>query len=91
VNFGIRALRLKGTHSTAFVRPSPGCDHPGAFVENSYDLRDTVSKNIQSHALRMGFDFIDEQNNNNLSGALDPSIPTSVFGISRMTRRSLKD
>jgi len=73
VNFGIPRIEIEGY---AFDRirfgPPQGATTPAAFVENSYDLRDTVSKNIQSHALRMGFDFIDEQNNNNLSGAARP-------------------
>jgi len=73
VNFGIPRIEIEGY---AFDRirfgPPQGATTPAAFVENSYDLRDTVTKNIQSHTLRMGFDFIDEQNNNNLSGAARP-------------------
>jgi hypothetical protein len=73
VNFGIPRVEIEGY---AFDRirfgPPQGATTPAAFVENSYDLRDTVTKNIQTHALRMGFDIIDEQNNNNLSGAARP-------------------
>ncbi len=73
VNFGIPRIEIEGY---AFDRirfgPPQGATTPAAFVENSYDLRDTVTKNVQSHTLRMGFDFIDEQNNNSLSGAARP-------------------
>jgi len=78
VNFGIPRIEIEGTHSTAFVSALPGCDHPAPSSKTATTLSDTVSKNFRVR-LRMGFDFIDEQNNNNSAARLDPSIPTSVL------------
>jgi hypothetical protein len=73
VDFGIPRIEIEGyPFDRIRFGPPQGATTPAVFVENSYDLRDTVTKNIQNHALRMGFDFIDEQNNNRLSGAARP-------------------
>src|ERR1700686_1083791 len=68
VNFGIPRIEIEGYNGFDRIRfgPPQGATTPAAFVENSFDFRDTVTKNIQNHALRMGVDVIAEQNNNNL-------------------------
>ena len=74
VNFGIPRIEVEGYNGIDRIRfgPPQGATTPAAFIENSFDFRDTVTKNIQNHALRMGVDVIAEQNNNNLSGAARP-------------------
>src|SRR6267154_2423520 len=74
VDFGIPRIEIEGYNNIDRIRfgPPQGATTPAAFVENSFDFRDTVTKNIQNHALRMGIDVIAEQNNNNLSGAARP-------------------
>jgi hypothetical protein len=74
VNFGIPRIEIEGYNGFDRIRfgPPQGATTPAAFVENSFDFRDTVTKNIQNHALRMGVDVIAEQNNNNLGGAARP-------------------
>src|SRR6266849_1180841 len=73
VNFGIPRIEIEGY---GFDRlrwgPPQGSTTPAAFVENSYNFRDKLTKNIRSHALSTGFDFSAEQNNNNLSGQARP-------------------
>jgi len=74
VNFGIPRIEIEGYNGFDRIRfgPPQGATTPAAFIENSFDFRDTVTKNIQNHALRMGADVIAEQNNNNLGGAARP-------------------
>jgi len=73
VNFGIPRIEIEGYNFDRIrFGPPQGATTPAAFTENSFDFRDTVTKNINSHALRLGIDVIDEQNNNNLSGAARP-------------------
>jgi hypothetical protein len=73
VDFGIPRIEIEGY---GFDRlrwgPPQGSTTPAAFVENSYNFRDKLTKNIRSHALSTGFDFTAEQNNNNLSGQARP-------------------
>ena len=45
---------------------------PGAFAQNTYDLRDTVTWVFGRHAVKFGGDFVREQNNNNESGQSRP-------------------
>jgi hypothetical protein len=73
VNFGIPRIEIEG-YSFDRIRfgPPQGATTPAVFVENSFDFRDTLTKNIQNHALRLGVDVIAEQNNNSLSGAARP-------------------
>jgi Carboxypeptidase regulatory-like domain/TonB dependent receptor len=74
VDFGLPRIEIEGYNGFDRIRfgPPQGETTPALFVENSFDIRDTVTKNIQNHTLRMGVDIIDEQNNNNLSGAARP-------------------
>lgn len=73
VNFGIPRIEIEGY---AFDRIRFGAPQasttPAIFVENSYNFRDKVTKNIGTHALSAGFDFVAEQNNNALSGMARP-------------------
>src|SRR3984893_11753795 len=73
VNFGIPRIEIEG-YDFDRIRfgPPQGATTPAAFVENSFDIRDTVTKNIQNHSFRLGIDIIAEQNNNNLGGASRP-------------------
>jgi hypothetical protein len=73
VDFGIPRIEIEG-YSFDRIRfgPPQGATTPAKFVENSFDFRDTVTKNIQNHSLRFGIDVIDEQNNNDLGGAARP-------------------
>jgi hypothetical protein len=73
VDFGIPRIKIEGYNfDQNFWGAQQGSTTPAAFVENSYNFRDKLTKNIGSHALSTGFDFIAEQNNNNLSGAARP-------------------
>jgi hypothetical protein len=73
VDFGIPRIEIQGYNFDRIrFGPPQGSTTPAAFVENSFDFRDTVTKNIQNHSLRFGVDIIGEQNNNNLSGAARP-------------------
>jgi hypothetical protein len=73
VNFGIPRIKIEGYNfDQNFWGPPQGDTTPAAFVENSYNFRDKLTKNIGRHALSTGFDFIAEQNNNNLSGSARP-------------------
>jgi hypothetical protein len=73
VDFGIPRIEIEGYN---FDRPRfgapQGATTPALFVENSFDVRDTITKNINNHSLRLGVDIIGEQNNNDLSGAARP-------------------
>jgi len=74
VNFGIPRIEIEGYNAFDRIRfgPPQGATTPAIFVENTFNFRDTLTKNIQNHALRMGVDFSPEQNNNDLSGAARP-------------------
>lgn len=67
-NFGLSAFGANQASTT-----------PAIFVENSYNFRDKLTKNVGRHALSTGFDFTAEQNNNDLSGMARPLY--SVHGI----------
>jgi hypothetical protein len=73
VDFGIPRIEIEGYNFDRIrFGPPQGATTPAAFVENSFDFRDTVTKNVRNHAFRLGADVIVEQNNNNLSGAARP-------------------
>ena len=84
MDFGIPRIEIEGYNfDRPRFGPPQGSTTPAAFVENSFDVRDTVTKNVQNHSLRLGVDVIAEQNNNNLSGAARPLYTTQSFsGIS---------
>ncbi|HEY6331871.1 MAG TPA: hypothetical protein VI756_21265, partial [Blastocatellia bacterium] len=73
VNFGIPRIEIEGYGFDRIRWGAPQASTtPAVFVENSYNFRDKLTKNIGTHALSAGFDFIAEQNNNNLSGMARP-------------------
>jgi hypothetical protein len=45
---------------------------PAIFAENTYEVRDTVTKSWGSHTVRAGVEYRIEQDNNNLAGASRP-------------------
>ncbi len=45
---------------------------PGIFAQNTYEFRDSLSKVLGSHALKLGFELRREQDNNNLVGGARP-------------------
>ena len=45
---------------------------PGIFAENTYELRDAVTKSFGNHTLKMGGEYRWEQDNNNLGGNARP-------------------
>jgi hypothetical protein len=45
---------------------------PGIFAENTYEVRDTVTKTFGAHTISTGFEYRIEQDNNNLAGASRP-------------------
>ncbi len=49
---------------------------PSILAENTYEIRDTVTKTFGSHTIRAGVEYRIEQDNNNLAGA---SRPTYAF------------
>jgi hypothetical protein len=73
VDFGIPRVEIEG-YSFDRIRfgPPQATTTPALFVENSFDVRDTVTKNVRSHSFRFGADIIAEQNNNSLSGQARP-------------------
>jgi hypothetical protein len=50
-----------------------GAGGPGIFFETTYDFRDTLSKVINTHALRFGVEVTKEQNNDTVAWAARPS------------------
>lgn len=73
VDFGIPRIQIQGY---IFPRIQFGANQasttPAIFVENTYNIRDKLTKNIGTHALSVGFDYSAEQNNNDLSGMARP-------------------
>jgi hypothetical protein len=73
VNFGIPRIEIEGYNFDRIrFGPPQGSTTPAVFVENTYNIRDKVTKNFRTHAFTAGFDFSPLQNNNNLSGAARP-------------------
>jgi hypothetical protein len=73
VDFGIPRIEIEG-YSFDRIRfgPPQASTTPAEFVENTYDIRDAFSVTHRSHALKLGFDYSPEENNNNLSGMARP-------------------
>jgi outer membrane receptor protein involved in Fe transport len=73
VNFGIPRVEIEGYN---FDRIRFGPDRsettPAIFSQNTYNFRDSLSKVIHTHALKVGFDLGAEQDNNNLLGGARP-------------------
>jgi len=73
VNFGIPRIEVEGL---PFDRIRFGADRsettPAKFAENTFEVRDTLSKVIGVHALKAGIEIRREQNNNSLVGGSRP-------------------
>src|SRR5712692_941476 len=73
VNFGIPRVEIEGYN---FDRIRFGADRseatPAVLTQNTYNFRDSLSKVIRTHALKLGFDLSAEQDNNNLLGGARP-------------------
>jgi outer membrane receptor protein involved in Fe transport len=80
VDFGIPRIKIEGyIFDQNFFGAPQASTTPAIFVENSYNFRDKLTKNIGAHALSAGFDFIAEQNNNDLSGMARPLYVMHLF------------
>lgn len=80
VDFGVPRSQFEGYRfSLSSYGAGQASTTPAIFVENTYNVRDKLTKNIGSHALSAGFDFSAEQNNNDLSGMARPLY--SVHGL----------
>ncbi len=73
VNFGIPRIEIEGNNFDRIrFGAAQGSTTPAVFVENTYNLRDTVTKTVGSQTIKAGFDFAADQNNNDLSGQARP-------------------
>lgn len=77
VNLGLPYIELQNSNYTSNNRIHFGAPasptSPGIFAEHQYEVRDTVTKILGAHTLRMGFESRWEQNNNNLVGSTRPT------------------
>ena len=73
VNFGIPRIEVE---SLPFDRIRFGANRsettPAKFAENTFEVRDTLSKILGVHSLRIGGEIRKEQNNNSLVGGARP-------------------
>jgi carboxypeptidase family protein/TonB-dependent receptor-like protein len=73
VNFGIPRIEVEGL---PFDRIRFGANRsettPAKFAENTFEVRDTLSKIFGVHSLRIGGEIRKEQNNNSLVGGARP-------------------
>jgi carboxypeptidase family protein/TonB-dependent receptor-like protein len=59
---------------------------PGVFAQNTFEVRDTLTKVVSNHAFRFGFEVRKEQNNNNLVGGARPLFSFSgLFNLANET------
>ncbi len=73
VNFGIPYINVQNLPPGGVqygVTQSP--TSPAIFVENTYEIRDAVTKNMGSRTLKIGGEYRWEQDNNNLGGNSRP-------------------
>jgi len=59
--FGFPVGNINGIGNINFVGPAFGPPGPGIFYQTSYNVRDTVTKVLGSHTLRMGTDIYKDQ------------------------------
>ncbi|HWX54677.1 MAG TPA: TonB-dependent receptor [Verrucomicrobiae bacterium] len=88
VNFGIPLVEveaLPGTDRLRFGAPRSEST-PGVFAQNTFTFRDVLSKQLPRMALKVGFEFGAEQNNNNLLGGARPDYSfTGIFNLANGT------
>ena len=74
VNFGIPQIQVEsyptGDLQVAGVLQSP--DTPAILAQNTYAVKDTLTKVWGNHSVRFGGEYTWEQDNNNLAGAARP-------------------
>ncbi len=83
-NFGIPRIQVEGypfnqQHYGEQGGGAGGETQPGLFAQNTYEVRDTVTKTFGSHTVRTGVEIRYEQDNNNLLGGSRPLYSFSGF------------
>ncbi len=72
VNYGIPYINIQnepfGQYNDVQFGVNAASTTPSILAQNTYELRDVVSKIFGNHSLRMGFQYRIEQDNNNLAG-----------------------
>jgi hypothetical protein len=75
-NFGIPRIEVEGLPLPGGERIRLGAPRaettPGIFAQNTFEVRDVLSKLFGTHALRIGGEIRKEQDNNNLAGGARP-------------------
>jgi Carboxypeptidase regulatory-like domain len=81
VNFGVPRLQVEGYPLPN--RPQFGATQsettPAIFAQNTYEVRDTVSKTINSNSIKFGAEFRFEQDNSAEGGAARPLYSNTGF------------
>jgi hypothetical protein len=73
VDFGIPWINIQNLPvNTINYGVSYGSTSPGIFAENTYEIRDAVTKTFGSRTLKFGGEYRWEQDNNNLGGESRP-------------------
>jgi carboxypeptidase family protein/TonB-dependent receptor-like protein len=73
VNFGIPRIEVEGLPFDRIRFGAPREEvTPALFAQNTFEVRDTLSKLINTHGLRFGAEVRREQDNNNLVGGARP-------------------
>jgi hypothetical protein len=86
-NWGIPRIEVEGLPFDRIRFGAPQSEStPGIFAENTFEVRDYVSKIAGRHALRGGFEVRWEQDNNNLNGGARPLYSfTGLFNLANQT------
>jgi hypothetical protein len=74
VNFGIPEINIQNLPTSPDVQYGvlQAPTSPGIFAENTYEVRDAVTKSMGSRTLKIGGEYRWEQDNNNLGGGSRP-------------------
>ena len=74
VNFGIPEINIQGLPTNPDVQYGvlQAPTSPGIFAENTYEVRDALTKSLGSRTLKIGGEYRWEQDNNNLGGNSRP-------------------
>lgn len=76
VNFGLPYINIQNQNFNNLNNVQYGVPFatttPAIFAENTYEIRDTVTKTYGAHTLKLGMEARREQNNNNLIGGSRP-------------------
>ncbi|HEV2276283.1 MAG TPA: carboxypeptidase regulatory-like domain-containing protein [Acidobacteriaceae bacterium] len=73
VNFGIPRFEVQGfPFGRLYSGVASSTNTPGIFAENTYEVRDTLTRTFGTHTLRIGGQLRLEQDNDNLSGLSRP-------------------